>query len=180
VVVVGGGNSAGQAAMFLSQTSRHVHMLVRASGLGGSMSRYLVRRIEESPSITLYASSELTDLRGDTQLEQVTWRNSKTGEVQTRDIRHVFLMLGAVPNTTWLDGCLVTDEKGFIKAGQDITSEELAQVGWPLTRQPYLLETSLPRVFAVGDVRSGNVKRVASAVGEGSVVVSLVHRVLAE
>ena len=89
-------------------------------------------------------------------------------------------MLGAVPNTTWLDGCVVTDEKGFIKAGQDITPEELAHVGWPLTRQPHLLETSLPGVFAVGDVRSGNVKRVASAVGEGSVVVSLVHRVLAE
>ena len=180
VVVVGGGNSAGQAAMFLSQTSRHVHMLVRAGGLGASMSRYLVRRIEESPSITLYTSSELIDLQGDAQLEQVAWRNNRTGDVQTRDIRHVFLMLGAVPNTTWLDGCVVTDEKGFIKAGQDITPEELAHVGWPLTRQPHLLETSLPGVFAVGDVRSGNVKRVASAVGEGSVVVSLVHRVLAE
>jgi thioredoxin reductase (NADPH) len=180
VVVVGGGNSAGQAAMFLSQTARHVHMLVRAGGLGDSMSRYLIRRIEESPSVTLHTHTEVIDLQGNAGLEQVTWRNNQTGDIQTHAFRHVFLMLGAVPNTEWLNGCVVTDAKGFIKAGPDITSEELAQVKWPLARQPHLLETSLPAVFAVGDVRAGNVKRVASAVGEGSVVVSLVHRVLAE
>jgi thioredoxin reductase (NADPH) len=180
VIVVGGGNSAGQAAVFLSQTSRHVHMLVRASGLADSMSRYLIRRIEESPSITLHTHTELIDLQGDGRLEHATWRNRQTGATETHALHHVFLMTGAVPNTAWLNGCVVTDAKGFIKAGPDISSEELTQVRWPLARSPHLLETSLPGVFAVGDVRAGNVKRVASAVGEGSVVVSLVHRVLAE
>lgn len=180
VVVVGGGNSAGQAAVFLSQTSEHVHMLVRGRGLAETMSRYLIRRIEECSDITLHPYSEIVDLQGDQSLEQVTWRNRETGETTTKQLSHVFLMIGAAPNTAWLDGCVVTDRHGFIKAGPDLTPEELAHAGWHLPRQPHLLETSLPGVFAVGDVRSGNVKRVASAVGEGSVAVSLVHRVLAE
>jgi thioredoxin reductase (NADPH) len=180
VVIVGGGNSAGQAAVFLSQTSRHVHILVRGAGLAESMSRYLIRRIEESPTITLHPFTEIVDLQGETQLEQVTWHNRQTGESEVRPICHVFLMTGAVPNTAWLDGCVVTDDNGFIKAGSDLTPEELAHANWPLKRQPFHLETSLPGVFAVGDVRAGNVKRVASAVGEGSVSVSLVHRFLAE
>jgi thioredoxin reductase (NADPH) len=179
-VVVGGGNSAGQAAVFLSQTSRHVHVLVRGAGLAESMSRYLIRRIEESPSITLHPFTEIADLQGEARLEQVTWSNRQTGETEVRPIRHVFLMTGAVPNSAWLDGCLATDANGFIKAGSDLTPEELAHANWPLKRPPFHLETSLPGVFAVGDVRSGNVKRVASAVGEGSVAVSLVHRFLAE
>ena len=180
VVVVGGGNSAGQAAVYLSQTSQHVYMLVRSGRLAETMSRYLIRRIEESPSISLKTDSEIVDLEGDGRLQHVTWRNSRTGETETHPIRHVFMMIGAVPNTRWLDGCVVTDDKGFIKAGSDITPEELTRARWPLGRSPHLLETSLPGVFAVGDVRSGNVKRVASAVGEGSVAISLVHRVLAE
>jgi len=179
VVIVGGGNSAGQAAVFLSQTSRHVHILVRGAGLADTMSRYLIRRIEESPSITLHPFTEIVDLQGDARLEQVTW-SSRAGETETHAIRHVFLMTGAVPNTAWLDGCLVTDDNGFIKAGSDLTPEDLAHARWPLKRPPFHLETSLPGVFAVGDVRAGNVKRVASAVGEGSVAVSLVHRFLAE
>lgn len=180
VVVVGGGNSAGQAAVFLSQTSEHVHMLVRGRGLAETMSRYLIRRIEECSDITLHPYSEIIDLQGEPSLEQVTWRNRETGETTTKRLSHVFLMIGAAPNTAWLDGCVVTDRHGFIKAGPDLTPDELAHAGWRLPRQPHLLETSLPGVFAVGDVRSGNVKRVASAVGEGSVAVSLVHRVLAE
>jgi thioredoxin reductase (NADPH) len=165
--------------VFLSQTSRHVHILVRGPGLADTMSRYLIRRIEESPTITLHPFTEIVDLQGDARLEQITWR-SQNGETETRPIRHVFLMTGAVPNTAWLDGCVVTDDKGFIKAGSDLTPEDLAHARWPLKRPPFHLETSLPGVFAVGDVRAGNVKRVASAVGEGSVAVSLVHRFLAE
>jgi thioredoxin reductase (NADPH) len=180
VVVVGGGNSAGQAAVYLAQTTKHVHMLVRSNRLADTMSRYLIRRIEDSPAITLRTQTEITALEGDNQLENVQWRHRQTGEVETHNIRHVFLMTGAVPNTRWLNGCVATDEKGFIRTGRDLSPEDLAQAHWPLTRQPYFYETTLPGVFAVGDVRSGNVKRVASAVGEGSIVIHLVHQVLQE
>jgi thioredoxin reductase (NADPH) len=180
LIVVGGGNSAGQAATFLARQARHVHLLVRASGLAESMSRYLIRRIEECPNITLRTRTEIEALEGDGRLERVTWRNTQSGERETRDIRHVFTMAGADPNTAWLKGCVTLDEKQFIKTGLDLRPEELAAARWPLRRPPYLFETSLPRVFAVGDVRSGSVKRVASAVGEGSVAVQLIHKVLAE
>jgi len=179
-IVVGGGNSAGQAAVFLAQTAGHVHMLVRSGKLADTMSRYLIRRIEENPKITLRMDTEITALDGGDRLERVTWRNRRTNEADVRDIRHVFMMTGATPHTAWLDGCVALDGKGFVKAGQDLTGDDLSSAAWPLTRRPYLLETSLPGVFAVGDVRAGSVKRVASAVGEGSVVVSLVHKVLAE
>jgi thioredoxin reductase (NADPH) len=182
VIVVGGGNSAGQAAVFLAddRNGKHVHVLVRADGLSRSMSRYLIRRIEENPRITLRTCTEIEALEGETHVERVRWRSSATGAVETRPIRHVFLMTGAVPNTVWLGGCLALDDKGFVKAGTDIGAEELASARWPLARRPYLLETSLPGVFVVGDVRCGSVKRVASAVGEGSICVQLVHKVLAE
>ena len=180
VVVIGGGNSAGQAAVFLAQTARHVHLLVRSAGLSETMSRYLVRRIEEHPAITLHAHSELTQVEGDISLERVSWRNNATGTVEQRDIRHVFVMAGAVPATQWADGCLALDSNGFILTGTDLPAAMLTDGRWPRSRAPYLLETSLPGVFAVGDVRSGNVKRVASAVGEGSIAISFVHRVLAE
>ena len=179
-IVVGGGNSAGQAAVFLAQTARHVHMLVRSGRLADTMSRYLIRRIEENPAITLRMDTEITALDGGDRLERVTWKNRRTDETEVRNICHVFMMTGATPHTAWLDGCVALDGKGFVKAGQDLTTDDLASAAWPLARRPFLLETSLPGVFAVGDVRSGSVKRVASAVGEGSVVVSLVHRVLAE
>jgi thioredoxin reductase (NADPH) len=178
VVVVGGGNSAGQAAVFLASVARRVHVLVRGPGLAETMSRYLVRRIEENPAIVLRTSTQIVGLEGNGQLARVRWRDDRTGEAETHDIKHVFIMMGAVPNTRWLDGCLALDDKGFVKTGPDLSSEELANVKWPLARPPYLLETSRPRIFAVGDVRGGNVKRVASAVGEGSIAVALVHQAL--
>ena len=180
VIVVGGGNSAGQAAVFLSQTARRVYMLVRSSGLAESMSRYLIRRIEESPTIVLLAHTEITALEGSDHLERVQWRDSQTGSVETHNIGYVFAMTGAVPNAHWLDGCVALDAKGFIKTGPDLSPDDLAAAHWPLARAPYLLETSLPGVFAVGDVRGGNIKRVASAVGEGSIAVAFVHQVLSE
>ena len=178
VAIVGGGNSAGQAAVFLAETARHVHLLVRKDGLAETMSRYLVRRIEEHPAITLRTRTELVALDGDRHLEHVQWRESGTGVIETHGIRHLFLMTGAVPNTAWLDGCVALDERGFIKTGPDLSPDDLTTVRWPLTRSPYLLETNRPGVFAVGDVRCGNIKRVASAVGEGSIAVAFVHQVL--
>jgi thioredoxin reductase (NADPH) len=179
VIVVGGGNSAGQAAVFLAQTARRVHVLVRSTGLAETMSRYLIRRIEDHPAIVLRTQTELTALEGGNHLERVSWRDQE-GNIETHKIRHVFLMMGATPSTHWLEDCLVLDAKGFIKTGPDLSKDELAAAHWPLARAPHLLETSLPGVFAVGDVRGGNVKRVASAVGEGSIAVSFVHRVLHE
>jgi thioredoxin reductase (NADPH) len=180
VLVVGGGNSAGQAATFLARTARRVYVMVRATGLAESMSRYLIRRLEESPAIELRTETEISALEGNGHLERVHFRDNRTGSVETHDIKHVFLMMGAVPNTGWLDGCVALDAKGFIKTGADLSPEDLAQAQWPLARAPHLLETSLPGVFAVGDVRSGNLKRVASAVGEGSIAVAQVHQVLQE
>lgn len=180
VIVVGGGNSAGQAAVFLAQTARRVSMLVRSSGLAESMSRYLIRRIEESPTITLRTNTEITSLEGTDHLERVSWRNNETGTVETHNINYVFSMTGAVPNSAWLKGCVAVDAQGFIKTGTDLSPEDLAAAKWPQRRSPYLLETSLPGVFAVGDVRGSNIKRVASAVGEGSIAISFVHQVLSE
>jgi thioredoxin reductase (NADPH) len=179
VVVVGGGNSAGQAAVFLAQTAKKVHMLIRGKGLSDTMSRYLIRRIEENPAIELRVCTEVTALEGEEHLERVEWRTAGKPS-QAQEIRHVFVMTGAAPATRWLDGCLTLDAQGFIKTGTDLSHEELVVAQWPLARPPYLLETSRPGVFAVGDVRAGNVKRVASAVGEGSIAVSFVHRVLQE
>lgn len=179
VIVVGGGNSAGQAAVFLAQTTGRVHMLVRSGGLAESMSRYLIRRIEDNPKIDVRTHTHITALDGHGDLRQVTWRN-ESGQTETHDIRHVFVMTGASPSTQWLRSCVALDANGFIKTGQDLTAEELATARWPLARPPHLLETTLPGVFAVGDVRAGNVKRVASAVGEGSIAILLVHRVLNE
>ena len=178
VIVVGGGNSAGQAAVFLAQTSKCVHMLVRSDGLAASMSRYLIRRIEENPGINLRTCTEIVSLEGNEHLERVAWRDNRTEKIDMRHIRHIFVMTGAVPNTAWLGVCVLLDAKGFIKTGTDLSRDDLMTAHWPLTRSPYLLETSLPGVFAVGDVRSGNVKRVASAVGEGSIAVASVHQVL--
>ena len=180
VIVVGGGNSAGQAAAFLAQTSKCVHMLVRSDGLAASMSRYLIRRIEENPAINLRKCTEIVSLEGNEHLERVAWRDNRTGKVDMRNIRHIFVMAGAVPNTAWLGGCVLLDAKGFIKTGADLSRDDLMTAHWPLTRSPHLLETSLPGVFAVGDVRAGNIKRVASAVGEGSIAVASVHHVLRE
>jgi thioredoxin reductase (NADPH) len=180
VVVVGGANSAGQAAVFLSQTARRVFILVRGNGLGDTMSRYLIRRIEENPAIEVRTHTELTVLEGDSHLERVRWRNKQTGDVENHDIRHVFLMTGADPNTNWLADCVALDAKGFIKTGAELTDQDLKDARWPLARRPLLLESSQPGVFAIGDVRSGSIKRVASAVGEGSISVLFVHQVINE
>ena len=179
VVIVGGGNSAGQAAVYLAGSARHVYMLVRRASLDETMSRYLIRRIEDNSAITLLTTTEIDAVEGGNHLESVRWRDSRTGGIDTRPIRHVFLMTGAVPNTQWLDGCIALDDKGFIKTGSALTTADLATAKWPLSRPPHLFETSRPGVFAVGDVRSGSMKRVASAVGEGSTAISLVHQVLA-
>ena len=181
VIVVGGGNSAGQAAVYLSQTARKVYVLVRSASLSGTMSRYLIQRITENPGIEMHYKTEIVALDGDAKLERVTWRDARTGETSTHDVCHVFIMAGASPGTAWLQGCVALDDKGFILTGRDLdglNGDSAAK--WPLSRPPLMLETSLPGVFAVGDVRSGNVKRVASAVGEGAIAVHLVHRVLAE
>lgn len=173
VVVVGGGNSAGQAAIYLSGFAKRVHLSVRGPGLGSTMSRYLIARIEASPNITLKPWTEVGALEGNGHLERVQCRNTKTGATEIHNVQSLFLMTGAVPNTAWLNGCLALDTKQFIRTGADLSSE------WPLRRAPYLLETSRPGIFAVGDVRAGSVKRVASAVGEGSMAVQFVHQVLA-
>ncbi len=170
VVVVGGGNSAGQAAMFLSQQAAHVHMLVRGEGLAATMSDYLVQRIKASDRITLHPHTEITALEGDRLLERVTWTNGKTGESETRPVSNLFVMIGAVPNTAWLQGCVPLDRGGFIVTGRD-------EAGMALS-SPYA--TQLPGIFAVGDVRAQSTKRVASAVGEGSVVVQAVHAFLSD
>ena len=180
VIVVGGGNSAGQAATFLAQRSKHVHHLIRGADLASSMSRYLIRRIEETPNITLRRRTRIVALDGDEHLERVTWRDDITGEETTRSIRHVFTMAGASPNTEWLRDCVATDAQGFVLTGSDLPAETLTAARWPLARTPYLFETSHPRVFAGGDVRANNIKRVASAVGEGSVCIQLVHKALSE
>lgn len=181
IVVIGGGNSAGQAAVFLAETARKVFMLVRGKALSETMSRYLIQRIVENPGIELHLQTEIVALSGESRLEQVAWLNRATNERSTHDIHHVFVMAGASPRTDWVRACLVLDEQGFIVTGRDLDPLlSGAPQKWPLARAPQMLETSLPGVFAVGDIRSGNVKRVASAVGEGSISIHLVHRTLAE
>ena len=180
VIVVGGGNSAGQAAVSLAQTAKRVYIFIRSAGLAESMSRYLIRRIEENPAIVLRTNTEIVALEGSDHLERVRWRDVRSGKIETHDISHVFVMTGAVPNTRWLAGCVRLDAAGFIKTGPDLSKEDLEAAHWPLARAPYFLETSRPGVFAVGDVRAGNAKRVASAVGEGSNAVSFVHQALSE
>jgi thioredoxin reductase (NADPH) len=154
-------------------------MLVRSGELSDTMSRYLIQRIEENPEIALHRRTEIVGLEGNAHPERVTWHDKATGETSVHDIRHVFIMAGASPRTEWLRGCIALDNKGFILTGRDLDTVADAPA-WTLARSPQMMETSLPGVFAVGDVRSGNVKRVASAVGEGAIAVHLVHRALAE
>jgi thioredoxin reductase (NADPH) len=182
VVVVGGGNSAGQAAVYLSQSARKVHLLVRAATLSESMSRYLIQRITDNPSIQMHFRTEIVALRGEAGLEQLSWIDRESGETSTHDIRHIFIMAGASPRTDWLRGCVALDEEGFILTGRDLDTfnGHAPPSAWHLARPPQMLETNLPGVFAVGDVRAGSVKRVASAVGEGAIAIHLVHRALSE
>jgi thioredoxin reductase (NADPH) len=174
LAVVGGGNSAGQAAIFLAGFSRRVHLLIRGAGLAATMSRYLISRIEACREITVRPWTEIEAMEGAEHLERIRWRERQSGATETHDIRHVFSMTGASPNTGWLSGCLDLDQKQFVQTGAAVSA------GWPLRRAPYMLETSIPGVFAVGDIRAESVKRVASAVGEGSMAVQFVHKALAE
>ena len=180
LAVVGAGNSAGQAAVFLAQTAQRVHLIVRSGGLADSMSRYLIARIEHHPRIVLHVHTEIVSLEGNGHLECIWLRERRTGRTEAHAIRHVFTMMGAVPNTRWLDGCVVLDDKGFIKTGSDLSPEDLTSAAWPVARAPHLLEASRPGIFAVGDVRSGSLKRVASAAGDGSIAIAAVHRALRE
>jgi len=168
VAVVGGGNSAGQAAVFLARGSPHVHIIVRGSGLASTMSDYLVQRIASSSKITVHPYSQITRLEGDRLLREVGWTDRRNGATETRAISNLFVMIGAEPNTEWLGGCLALDMRGFIRTGSDAEGRALSS--------PFV--TSRPGIFAVGDVRSGSVKRVASGVGEGSVVVQAIHQYL--
>jgi thioredoxin reductase (NADPH) len=174
VAVVGGGNSAGQAAVYLSATVRHVYLLVRGPSMSETMSQYLISRIEASSNITVMTCTRIEALEGGSRLERIHWRNTNTGERGVYDVQHLFVMTGADPNTDWLRGIVELDAQGFIKTGSDVEN------GWPLGRHPYLLESSVPGLFAVGDIRAGSVKRVASAVGEGSMAIQFIHRVLAQ
>ncbi len=176
IIVVGGGNSAGQAAVFMSGHAKHVHILIRREDLSSTMSEYLIDRIVSSPKITLHPFTEITALDGERHLESVTWTLRKTGESETHPIRHVFLMIGAMPNTDWLNGCVGLDDKGFIRTGLQVVGDP----AWSPPRDPMMLETTMPGIFAVGDVRAGSVKRVASGVGEGSMSISQVHQFLAD
>ena len=167
IVVVGGGNSAGQASVFLSGVARHVHHIVRGPSLESSMSQYLIARIERSPRITLHTHSEIVRLEGKGPLEFVTWMNRESGEAVRKPISSVFVMIGAEPNSGWVYGTVKLDEKGFVLTGG------------PWGFEATSFATSIPGIYAVGDIRSESVKRVASAVGEGSVVISNIHRYLA-
>jgi thioredoxin reductase (NADPH) len=180
VVVVGGGNSAGQAAVYLAATCKRVNLLVRANGLADSMSQYLIRRIADTPNITLRTRTEITSLEGQEQLTRVTWKTAPGNVPETHDIGHVFLMMGALPCTGWLNACMALNEKGFVRTGSDLRAQDLPAAKWTDARQPQFFETSVPGIFAVGDVRCGSVKRVAAAVGEGSACIQQVHRVLHE
>jgi thioredoxin reductase (NADPH) len=177
VAVVGGGNSAGQAAVFLAQTARLVHLVVRSRRLADSMSRYLIARIEDQPKIVLHVQTEVVRLDGSGHLEQIGLRDKRSGRIELHAIRHVFTMMGAVPNTRWLNGCVALDDKGFIKTGSELAPNDFG-VAWTTGRTPHFHETSRPGIFAIGDVRSGSLKRVAAAAGDGSIAIAAVHRVL--
>ena len=181
VVVVGGGNSAGQAALFLAGRTRRVYLLIRGDDLGKSMSRYLVDRVIESGNIKLLATTEVRELIGEDRLEGVVVEDNRSGGRRTLDVRALFVFIGAEANTGWLEGTVELDERGFVLTGGELNGSALYEDTWPeRSREPYLLETSLPGVFAAGDVRSGSIKRCASAVGEGAMAVKLVHQYLVD
>ena len=180
VVIVGGGNSAGQAAVFLSRRVKAVHILVRGEGLRETMSDYLVKRIDEAANITLHCCTEVVGLEGGEHLEAMTWRDNRDDSETTKDLRHLFVMIGATPNTDWLGDCVKTDRQGFIVTGADLPTDHLVSQQWDVNRMPYTGETSRPGVFAVSDVRSGSVKRVASAVGEGAISAQFLYKVVHE
>jgi thioredoxin reductase (NADPH) len=176
IYIVGGANSAGQAAVYLAKFARSVTMLVRAPSLEQSMSYYLIQQIGGIENISVRTCTEVVEALGNGHLEQLRLRDMNDGTIDTVDAEGLFIFIGAAPHTNWLDGVLIRDGKGFVMTGPDLSEDDLD--GWGLDRLPYHLETSVPGVFAVGDVRSESAKRVASAVGEGAMAVMLVHRYL--
>jgi thioredoxin reductase (NADPH) len=180
VFIVGGANSAGQAAVFFARYASSVHVLVRGASLEESMSHYLIEQLGSTPNITVHTCTTVAEAHGTDHLEQVTLQDARTGERTTYPANHLFVFIGGAPRTNWLDGAVVRDERGFIPTGPGLLEEGRRPHGWPLDRDPYFLESSLPGVFVAGDVRSDSVKRVASAVGEGAMAVTLVHRYLGE
>jgi len=178
VLLVGGGNSAGQAALFFADYARHVTILVRGGGLEASMSRYLIDELARKPNVAVRAGGEIVRCSGGDRLRGVTIRNRADGSHDDVDIDAVFVFIGADAATAWLPDEIIRDERGYVCTGRDVV--DLMPDAWPLERDPYLLETSVPGIFAAGDVRHGSIKRVASGVGEGSIAIALVHEHLAE
>jgi thioredoxin reductase (NADPH) len=178
VYIVGGANSAGQAAMYLARGARSVNLLVRGESLAASMSHYLIQQIGNTPRIRVRTCTEIAAVDGADHLERITLRDSRTGRTEETDAQFLFVFIGAAPRTDWLDGVVLRDEQGFVVAGPDLAAAGERPEGWPLDRSPYHLETSVPGVFVAGDARAESAKRVASAVGEGAMAVMLVHRYL--
>ena len=178
VVLVGGGNSAGQAAAFFADYARSVTILIRGASLDASMSRYLIDELERKPNVHVRTGGEIARCKGDDRLECVTIRNRADGSLEDVDVHAVFIFIGADAMTDWLPKEVVRDERGYVCTGRDVT--DLMPDAWPRERDPYLLETSVPGIFAAGDVRHGSIKRVAAGVGEGSIAIAFVHEHLAD
>ncbi|MGL5922579.1 FAD-dependent oxidoreductase, partial [Chroococcidiopsis sp.] len=178
VYIIGGANSAGQGAMYFSRYAHHVTMLVRGESLASSMSQYLIDQIAETPNITVRVHSQVVEVKGETNLEAIAIQNTQTGEIEIVPANSLFIFIGAVPRTEWLDGIVARDDRGFVLTGTDLSQNGHRPKGWTLDREPFLLETNVPGIFAVGDVRHGSIKRVASSVGEGSICVQFIHRYL--
>jgi thioredoxin reductase (NADPH) len=178
VYIVGGANSAGQAAVYLARGARSVTILVRGKSLQESMSYYLIQQLGDIKNIKVRTCTEVIEAHGDDHLERLTLRDSTTGEIEHVEAGWLFVFIGALPRTDWLDGMVIRDRRGFVVAGPDLTVDGQPVPGWDLDRQPFHLETSVPGVFVAGDARAESAKRVASAVGEGAMAVMLVHRYL--
>jgi thioredoxin reductase (NADPH) len=179
VYIVGGANSAGQAAVFLSRNARTVHLVIRADSLDKSMSHYLIQQIAQISNIHVHTRTEVIAADGDGHLQQIVLRNNETGTEEKTEAERLFVFIGAAPQTEWLDGIVKRDEAGYVLAGPDLLVDGNRPAGWELPRPPHHLETNVPGVFVAGDVHADSAKRVASAVGEGAMAVMLVHRYLA-
>jgi thioredoxin reductase (NADPH) len=180
VYVVGGANSAGQAAMNFSRYAERVVILVRGSSLASTMSQYLIDQIQQTPNIQLWTHASVAEVHGETHLEEVSVLCSDTGKTERVPASSMFIFIGALPRTDWLGDVVERDDRGFILTGPDLVWNGKRPKGWALDRDPFLLETNIPGLFAVGDVRHGSVKRVASGVGEGSVAVQFIHQYLSK
>ncbi|MEJ2357852.1 MAG: NAD(P)/FAD-dependent oxidoreductase [Deinococcales bacterium] len=177
--VVGGGNSAGQAALYFARFARHVTIVIRGDGLEATMSQYLIDQIADTSNVSIRSRTLVAEAVGEKHLERLVLQDRRTGTSETVPAAGLFVFIGALPHTEWLGGLLRRDAKGFVLTGAELKDDAGDLRHWPLDREPYALETSVPGIFAAGDVRSGSIKRVASGVGEGSVSVSSIHRYLA-